>query len=96
MLAMETFGVPDISNLNTSAVITLILVMIWNIIWKGMALWKSSRLSHKKWFIALMVLNTVGILDIYYIYFIANKYRVETIEDDTMTETKEDEVTDVK
>ncbi len=84
MLAMGLFSRPDIANMPTSAVIVLVLVIIWNIIWKGMALWKSARLSHKKWFIALMVINTVGILDIIYIYFIANKYKVEVIEDESM------------
>lgn len=51
-------------------------IFIWTIIWKGIALWKASRLSHKKWFIILLVLNTIGILDIIYIYFVARKYEV--------------------
>ncbi|MFO0718640.1 MAG: DUF5652 family protein [Candidatus Paceibacterota bacterium] len=51
-------------------------IMLWSIIWKGLALWRSAQLSHKKWFIAILVINTVGILDIIYLYFVAKKYTV--------------------
>lgn len=51
-------------------------IMLWSIAWKGLALWRSAQLSHKKWFIAILVLNTVGILDIIYLYFVAKKYTV--------------------
>jgi methionyl-tRNA synthetase len=56
----------------------LALLVVWSVIWKGLALWKSARLSNKWWFIILLVVNTVGILDIIYIYFVARKYTVET------------------
>ncbi len=55
----------------------LILLTAWIIVWKGMALWKASRLSHKWWFIIILVANTIGILEIIYIYFVARKYTVE-------------------
>lgn len=58
----------------------LILLILWTIPWKGVALWKSAQLSHKKWFIALLIVNTIGLLEIYYIFFVARKYTVETIE----------------
>ncbi len=56
------------------------LVVLWTLPWKGWALWKAARLSHKKWFVALLIINTLGILEIIYIYFVAKKYTVETIE----------------
>lgn len=46
----------------------LIVVSIWSIIWKGIALWKSSKKDHKIWFIVLLIVNTIGILEILYIY----------------------------
>ena len=58
----------------------LILITLWTIPWKGVALWKAARLSHKKWFIILILVNTIGILDIIYIYFIARKYTVEIVD----------------
>ena len=51
----------------------LIPLVIWMLVWKGIALWKSARRSEMIWFIALLVLNTLGILEIIYIFFVAGK-----------------------
>ena len=60
----------------------LLIGVLWSIPWKGVALWKAARLSHKKWFIVLLIVNTFAILEIIYIFFIATKYQViETTEE---------------
>lgn len=41
--------------------------MIWELIWKGLALWKSARKNQGYWFIALLVVNSVGLLPIIYL-----------------------------
>jgi hypothetical protein len=46
----------------------LLLIVLWTLPWKGVALWKASNKNHKKWFIALLVLNTLAILEILYIF----------------------------
>jgi len=46
----------------------LIVIFIWSIIWKLLALWKSARKGQIVWFILLAVINTIGILEILYIY----------------------------
>jgi len=51
----------------------LALIMLWVLPWKGYALWSASRLSHKWWFIILLVINTLAILDIIYIFLVAKK-----------------------
>ncbi|MEK6953079.1 MAG: DUF5652 family protein [Nanoarchaeota archaeon] len=51
----------------------LILLVIWELIWKGMALWHSARNKQKEWFIALLILNTVGILPIIYLIWFKKK-----------------------
>ena len=56
----------------------LIPFIIWTLIWKGIALWKSARRSEMIWFIALLVINTLGILEIIYIFFVARKKTGET------------------
>jgi len=56
------------------------LITLWSIPWKGVALWKSAQLSHKRWFVILLLVNTIGILDIIYIRFVAKKYTVEVVE----------------
>jgi methionyl-tRNA synthetase len=46
----------------------LMLLLAWIIAWKGLALWKSARLKQPVWFIVLLVVNTLGILEILYIF----------------------------
>ena len=48
-------------------------VTVWSMFWKGLALWRSARLGSKKCFVALLVLNTVGILEILYLYVFSKK-----------------------
>lgn len=48
--------------------IILAVLIIWSIVWKGFALWKSAREGSKVWFVVLLILNTVGILEILYLY----------------------------
>ena len=70
-----------LSLLQTDVPILLIIILaIWSIPWKGVALWKAARLSHTKWFVVLLIVNTVGILEIFYIFVIARKYSVKTEE----------------
>lgn len=61
-LSLQTFGIP----LWVAAVL-----IVWSLVWKGLSMWKAAKLGSKPWFIALLVLNTAGILDILYIYVFA-------------------------
>ena len=58
---------------DTSILIWLIPLIIWEAIWKGIALWKSGKNNQLKWFIAILILNTVGILPIIYLKFFQKK-----------------------
>jgi hypothetical protein len=53
--------------------IIIIILAVWSLIWKGIALWKAARLGDKTWFVFLLVLNTAGILSILYIYVFSKK-----------------------
>jgi len=48
--------------------ILFIVLVLWSLVWKGFALWKAARAGDKAWFIILLVLNTAGILDMFYIF----------------------------
>ena len=64
-------AVSDITYFSTLLGISPVLViafLLWAVIWKGLALWKSARKSSKIWFIILLVVNTLGILEILYIF----------------------------
>lgn len=56
----------------------LILVTIWSLIWKGLALWKAAKNSDKVWYVLLLIVNTMGILEIVY-YFYFSKKKEKTI-----------------
>ena len=50
-----------------------ILIAVWDIIWKGIGLWKAARNGQKIWFVAILFINSVGLLPILYIKFFQNK-----------------------
>jgi hypothetical protein len=45
----------------------LIIFIIWEVVWKLIALWKASRNNHLAWFICIALINTLGVLPIIYI-----------------------------
>ena len=45
----------------------LTALAIWSLVWKGFALWHAARNHQKKWFIIILVVNTIGILEIVYL-----------------------------
>lgn len=45
----------------------IVLLILWEVIWKAIAMWKSARNNHLVWFICITVFNTAGILSIIYI-----------------------------
>lgn len=46
---------------------------ILDLILKAVSLWKSARNSQKVWFIALLIVNSMGILPAIYLLFFQNK-----------------------
>ena len=62
-----------LTSLNQFPMAVLFVFYVWSIIWKGLALWRCANLKQKNWFVAILVLNTVGILEIAYLFFFAKK-----------------------
>lgn len=59
---------------DASLFVPLVLVaVLWTVVLKGFALWFSARASQKWWFIALLVVNTLGILEIIYLIWFRPK-----------------------
>ena len=46
-------------------------LLLWTLYWKYRALWHAAKNDEKWWFIALLVINTLGILEIIYLYFLS-------------------------
>lgn len=53
--------------------VIIILIILWTLPWKGVALWKASRNKSKGWFVALFLINTLAILEILYIYVFSKR-----------------------
>lgn len=57
----------------TEQLVVMVVLMAWSLFWKGLALWKASRLGSKPWFVVLLIVNTLGLLEIIYYFFIGKK-----------------------
>jgi Family of unknown function (DUF5652) len=45
----------------------LILIALWDGVWKAIGMWKSARNHQLAWFVCIAIFNTIGILPIIYI-----------------------------
>ncbi len=61
----------DTYQITTAQATMLGLLLIWDLVWRGFALWRAGGNRQKGWFIVLLIVNSVGILPI--IYLLTNK-----------------------
>lgn len=61
------------SSLSAGFLSTVLILAVWSIIWKGIALWKAAQNKSLVWYVIMLLVNTVGILEIIYIFFISKK-----------------------
>ncbi len=64
-----------------------LILIVWVTVLKGLALWKSAQRKDKWWFIALLVINTVGFLEILYLFVFSKKKTTSVDQDTTNKET---------
>jgi CHASE2 domain-containing sensor protein len=57
----------------------LILIVVWTLAWKLTAMYIAARKKSIPWFIVLAIINTTGILPIFYI-FLFSKMKVRVVE----------------
>ncbi len=60
-------------------IIALALLLVWSTVWKGFALWHAARNNQMTWYIALLIINTAGILEIIYLSFFQKSMSRRTI-----------------
>lgn len=53
--------------------IFLLIIVAWTMFWKGLALWRAVKCDQQYWFVAMLVLNTLGILEIVYLGWFAKE-----------------------
>lgn len=49
------------------------IFLIWSLVWKGIALWHAAGNKQKVWYILILVLNTMGLLEITYLILLRRK-----------------------
>jgi hypothetical protein len=69
------------NQLPPSVNMLIIILVLWTIPWKVYSLWLAAKRDHKKWFVAIVLLNTISILEIFYVRKIAKKSWAEVKED---------------
>lgn len=60
---------------STALLLGVIAISLWSVVWKGFALYRAGARGHKGWFIALFLINTVGILEILYLTIFSRRGR---------------------
>jgi len=59
----------------TLELVILLALLAWTLPWKGIAMWKAAHKEHKIWFIVFLIVNTVAILEILYIFWFSKIVR---------------------
>ena len=49
------------------------LVIAWSLPWKGVALWRAAKRGERWWFIVLLLVNTLAVLEILYIFIFSRR-----------------------
>jgi hypothetical protein len=61
-------GIANLLHIRPSITLGIFALMaVWSLIWKGIALWHAARNHQRNWFVVILVLNTLGILEIIYL-----------------------------
>ena len=66
--------IETLNNLPTWLVVPFLLLVIWEAVWKGVALWKAAKNNQPIWFVCIFMFNTLGILPIIYLKFFQRKH----------------------
>ncbi len=51
--------------------ITLVIIFVWSIGWKGLALYHAGKNQDKLWFIGVLLVNTLGLVEIAYLFYLS-------------------------
>ena len=73
-MTLETITLGTLGTISLGTLLLwLIPFIIWDLIWKGIALWKCGRNNQLAWFIFILIINSLGILPIIYLAFFQKK-----------------------
>lgn len=67
------YSSPELVGIGALILLVLVPLLFWSLAWKVWALWLAARRGDLVWFLVLMVINTIGILEIFYIFGVAKR-----------------------
>ena len=68
----QSFGLSPLAFAGLGILAGIIAIVV--IVLKGYSLWYAARRGEKWWFIALLILNTIGILELIYLIFVVKRW----------------------
>mgnify|MGYP001560670331 CR=1 FL=1 len=74
---MDIAKVQNFIDLANAHPYLIALGTIWVIVWKGLALWRAAERHARGWFIVIFVVNTLGLLEIIYLFFVTKPTKPE-------------------
>ena len=66
---MHPFG-PGFEAIPLWIISVAALIIVWGYVWKGLALWHAARRNQAWWFVVFLLINTVGILELIYLFLV--------------------------
>ena len=60
-------------NFGQTPTLLIFVLFVWSLLWKGLALWRAVKNDQRNWYIVMLVVNTLGILEIAYLFYFAKK-----------------------
>jgi hypothetical protein len=85
MQAYTPFYSPFTPQLAAIFIPLIFVIVLWTIAIKGYALWNAARGGQKKWFIVILIVNTLGILEIIYLIWYRPKNNIKEIAETPVT-----------
>lgn len=56
-----------------SSPVSLTVLFIWSLLVKGIAVWRAANLKQRNWFVGILVLNTLGLIELVYLFKFCKK-----------------------
>ncbi len=48
--------------------LVFLVLIVWSLWWKGRALWRAAQRRDTAWFVVILLVNVLGLLEIFYLY----------------------------
>lgn len=63
-----------IDSFLTGNPVVVFIVLLWTIALKGIASWRAARSGQRNWFIVILVISSLGILELVYLFKFSKKH----------------------